>query len=390
MTNNEVVKLLTFGDGSVSTHRSAKHNGSIILRYTIAPELQVKSMIMWNRTILADRHPNTLMLLYRTKHRDGTVDIDTEYCDAGTLISFIPKFATRFRLNVAMSVALQLFMTLSYFGVVHRIVHRNINPRYIYTRADGCIKTDLYDIFDSVSIPHNGRYFLDLPYTAPECRGSHQAYFYGTSKNDTWSVGVIICAILLGKTLLPRRKAVRSPIRSLPSDTPESIQDEIEYQQERLLFEKLIRSDTDLATLVPNGELLFLVKKCLTSDPNERFTPLQAMEYIFSKCKTLDQRHPWFTNECPGDYWMELERLRVSKTDDERFAELGREMRKLVQRREVNAWKHYAIAVNDVKFRQMLQAECDRRLAITTEEHYAWSSISGPVVERGDENDTLG
>jgi serine/threonine protein kinase len=374
MTNNEVVKLFTLGDGSVSAHRSPKHDNGVILRYTIVQELQTKSMVMLNRTRLIDRHPNTLMLLYRTKHRDGTVDIDTEYCDAGTLIAFIPRFAPEYRLNVAMSVSIQVLMSLSYYSIVHQIVHRNINPRYIYSRHDGCVKTDLYDLFDSISIPYNGRYFLELPYTAPECRKSHQAYCEGTNKNDTWSVGVMICAILLGKTLLPRKKAVRPP-RQHDADTQVSIESEIEYQQERLLFERLVRNDTDLSALIPNEELLFLVKKCLTSDFNQRFTPVEAMEYIFSKSKTLSNRHPWFMEETPSNYLGELDFIRSIKDNVEVFAEVGKEMRKTTQKREYNAWKHYAIAVFDVKMCKLIQTETDRRLVIINEEHLAYQNV---------------
>jgi serine/threonine protein kinase len=247
----------------------------IFVRYIFPRALKPKAQKYLDHTSLADQHPNLLMSLLAVKHRNGSVDVDTEFADAITLMAFISKFSKEHRLIVAMSVAQQLFMGLYYREAVHGQVHRHISPRYVLLQHNGCAKLDVFDAFERDDIENNQDYFLTLPYTAPECRANVDAFLKGDSRADVWSVGMLILAILQGKTYQPHQKAQRL------GDTValETSDDRKAYRLERAEIE----DDDTRATLIqaiPDAGLRYLVGRCLVKEKAQRATPLEA--YVFT------------------------------------------------------------------------------------------------------------
>lgn len=103
------------------------------------------------------RHPNVLKYVSGTKHRDGVVDIDMEFADAGQLDSVLARVpAGKDRVRAAKCCARQVLSGLVYYHEVHGRCHRDVKPPNFLVRCDGIIKVSDFDVSKETSVGGGG------------------------------------------------------------------------------------------------------------------------------------------------------------------------------------------------------------------------------------------
>ncbi len=278
----DATRLFSITKNRVAVYRRINPPFELFARYVLPHELRTKANRIIEHTQEAPRHPNIFMTLVAVKHRDGTVDIDLEYADGGTMMAFIPRFANEHRELVALSVIRQVLQAIAYLDTVHKGQrHRHICPRYVYLRRDGCVKLDVPEMFDKETVEKNQAHFLESPYTAPECR-TLDTFFAGDHRSDLWSLGVLIIGIMTGLTLQPRRKAQRAG-DNIPSDP--LTDDEIRaYNSECDAFNALVQSNDDSLwrQYAPNDYIRFFVRRFLQDKPENRGTAMEALALTYA------------------------------------------------------------------------------------------------------------
>jgi len=251
----------------------------LFVRYTFPNELRWMAVKQVKGTEIASRHPNYIMPLLAVKHRDGSVDIDTEYADAGPLSIYMTLFPRFTRAIIAKSVAKQVLSSLLYFDNVHNMQHRNICPTTIFLRRDGCVKVGCYDLIDPTVVKANPDWYIDSPYCAPENRSkTAKERCKSDAKADVWSVGVLLFSIMVGRTLQPKNNKTH-----LGQDTEAATEDQEEYYRvEKAVFEHLWRKGTEAEwkDAIPDDELRHLVRWCLEKDVNKRASLAEALALI--------------------------------------------------------------------------------------------------------------
>jgi serine/threonine protein kinase len=152
-------------------------------------------------TKISSRHINVAMPLLATKHKNGDVDVEVEFADAGSLAMHIKLIREKFnelnkdikqaiinedenkvkilkeelheaklhQIQMAKSVARQLIDYCFYLDTVLGRVHKNLNPETVLFRKDGCVKTTFLNYLDKDYIKANRCHFIDFnAYVAPE------------------------------------------------------------------------------------------------------------------------------------------------------------------------------------------------------------------------------
>jgi len=252
-------------------------NGKVFVRYIFPPESRAKAERYINRVQISISHPNILYGISAFMHRKGVIDIDAEYCDAWSLTKLIPRIPEEWRPIVAASVVRQVLQAIVYGAYVTRTRFRHICPRYIYVRRDGCVKLDLPDIMHMNSLRDEEAYFLENPYTAPECRHSMGSFKSDDYRSDLWSVGVLILAIMTGSTLQPPYRASRTPNELTDEE------DMLDYQEDVVAFETLITTNDDNLwnMYIPNDYLRFLARRFLQIRCTSRGTIVSALAITY-------------------------------------------------------------------------------------------------------------
>lgn len=242
----------------------------IFLRYQLPPNLKWMADKMLHLAKQSNRHPNTLMFILAVKRRNGHVYIDTEVADALSLARNIPFVPQEYRTIVAKSVVRQVLSGLSYYATVQGLPHRNICPASIFLRRDGNVKCGVFDLINQKLIENNPDWFLRSPFCAPESKISIDARLNSGSAQDVWSVGALIVAIMLGKTLQPRIKPALFP--GDPVMTPTQEQRD-EYENEIRGFEEYLNgSDEVKQRIIPDSGLREIANWCLKLNPQDRPT----------------------------------------------------------------------------------------------------------------------
>lgn len=250
-------------------------NTKVFVRHIIPEDLRAKGEMFIKNAQQMISHPNILMTYLIVRYDDGNTDVDVEYMDRGTMKDFIPKIAVEHRDLVAMSVMRQILHAIAYLDIKHDGKrHRHICPRYVYLRSDGCIKLDIPEMYDQATVERNQPYFLDSPYTAPECRATSKDFFAGDYRSDLWSLGVLIVAIMTGCTMQPRRADETSTEEELHA-----------YSLEQVIFKKLITSNDDnmWKKCIPNDYIRYFTRRFLQISPMNRGTAIGALAltYVF-------------------------------------------------------------------------------------------------------------
>lgn len=235
-----------------------KPTKEILLRHHISSSENWKSGKIIAQTNSAHRHPNHIRPLVVENHREGTVDIDAEFADAGPLYIYVPTFSSKDRLIAAKSIARLLAVSLMYFDGVHdHLHHRNINPTTIFLRRDGCVKLGFFDLIgpqednekqkaenpekaaedtqcrEAAKQKHmtdNADWYFRNPFVAPEYQPKDAKEITADEmdkrircdeKADVWAVGATVISVLLGKTLLPQVEMKKYDEDSAPVPTSE-------------------------------------------------------------------------------------------------------------------------------------------------------------------------
>ncbi len=310
---NKTEPLFPLGSEDVVVHRRLDPPYEIFARYSVRRQYKAKAKRMIDHTHAASRHPNILIALLAVKHHNGTIDVDVEYCDGGTLGAFIPWFHPEHRPFAAMSIVKQVLMSLQYnMLVVSDKVHHNLCPRYIYLKRDGCVKTDIPDLWDLESLHHSWAYFSRLPYTAPELRRSPRDYSKSDEKADVWAIGVLIFAIMIGRTLQPRQKALRfgEPAPGLtPGLTATEHQallneEQAAYEADLAHFDGFIfvpeeQRNTVWAKWIPDPFLRFMAIRCLDPNPSKRISIGEAHALCILSGGVTQEAHEWIAKGAP-------------------------------------------------------------------------------------------
>lgn len=285
------VILFGFRNNTVLVMKNVE--GQIILRH-IFP-LESRSLAERNVTRLKEavRHPNILNALMASKHRDHSIDVDMEYCDAWSLTNLIPRIPPAWRPIVAASVARQALQAIVYLDLLYpNLRFRHISPRYVYVCRDGSVKLDLPDLIEKDLLGTNLDYFLESPYTAPESRYTIES-FRNSMTCDVWSVGVLIVAIMTGHTLQP---PYRVSDRRVPGEDEDAM---IEYSDDVSAFETLITvSDDDLwREYIPNDYLRYLARRMLQLRNDKRISSVSALATTYALGGVAASSAPTYTRD---------------------------------------------------------------------------------------------
>jgi len=202
-------------------------------------------------TKVSSRHINAAMPLLASKNRNGDVDVEVEFADAGSLTYLLAtinkkinddasdKHETRLhQIQMAKSVCRQLVDYCFYLDTVLNRAHKNLNPDTVFCRRDGCVKVGFFNYLDKSYMKANPYHYLDFnAYTAPELGArdfykqpikpdADLMYFAKTAmtmfnkekiidmainnkmkgstiKSDIWSIGVIMYSIMSATNMMP-------------------------------------------------------------------------------------------------------------------------------------------------------------------------------------------
>lgn len=297
-----------------SVLRKINSPNEVFVRYHIPPEntKKVSALVAHHRR--AGCHPNILMSLLAFKHEDKSVDVDMEHASAGPLMVFLSRFDPQHRVSIAKSIARQAAESLLYTSIVHQQQHRDINPRTVLLRIDGCLKLDLCDMVDITTVEQNPELFLTTPYLAPEYQldervthkeihkaakkylgmmnddGSDSETIKHDEKADVWSLGVLILAILKGT---PYRSQAK-PSRPNEDAHYYTIQDHILHTQEKAHLKALLKTphnDPLWAKEIPDNDLRHMVQRCLEVNPNKRASLAEIAEIMDRQDSNHHQAH---------------------------------------------------------------------------------------------------
>jgi serine/threonine protein kinase len=210
-------------------------------------------------------HPNIIAPFNTIDHENGSVTLETEFADAGPLHIYIPFFPLNTRIAVAKSVLRQVAEGLYHMHAIYDMEHKNLNPKKIFVRRDGCIKIGPFDAIDENTPAEE---LFDSVYCAPEYRmsldpeESYEKRLEMGEKGDIWALGVLIIAIVSGNLLISR---------------------------DRDFFDNIVFRSTDLdwKNFIPDSALRYITKRCFNKTPKERPSIMRILSliYIFGNCE---------------------------------------------------------------------------------------------------------
>ena len=269
--------------------RRRKPPEEVMVRYYIKPVQEERQKIYVKYTQEASRHPGGFMALLAVKHRNGIVDVDTEYFDfkpIAEIVSFIPSNR---RVDLAKSLAFQLFHYLLYLQMMGEPGHGFVDSRNIYTRRDGRITLNIPGQLTKSAIIVNKTYLQNSPYIAPERKPD--SFELSSISSDVYGIGVVIFSILTGKVFLPKHEFVQPGIDDYKDKKPrdykpepfipqQTIEEVAEFREELKYFEEKIRNIDEMKRICPDPYLLYLMTKCLHQDPTKRIRPSNAIAFM--------------------------------------------------------------------------------------------------------------
>lgn len=289
----DVIKLLSGTKEKPKVQVLRRIGPEIFVRYFIDKAERWKSLKMIEMTQLASRHPNIVMPLLAVKHRDGRIEIDTEFADAGNAMIYLVTFPLEYKVLAAKSVARQLVASLHYFDVVHDKQHRNICPTTVFFRRDGCVKLGFYDLMNPSVVKENPTWYLENPYVPPECRGRSELHIEQRcrtdSKADVWMVGVMILSIITGKTFLPKVPKKRYDDEEAPQPTEGQA---AAFKNECEMFEQIVNGDAKAwRVLIPDAKLRYFTKRCLRRQVDFRASLAELAALVHVLGGVWDEKH---------------------------------------------------------------------------------------------------
>lgn len=172
------------------------------------------------------RFPNFIHHEGQTRHTTGAVEHLMECADGGSLLRYIELLKSikrdiseentegfnNYLIQFCNSIVLQLVEGIFYLehviGKESAFPHRNITPKTILLRTDGCLKLRTPNLLNDVHIKENQDNYFN-GYASPEAikpTPPTQGYSNRSSmdfKSDMWSIGAIAYSIMTCQSLLP-------------------------------------------------------------------------------------------------------------------------------------------------------------------------------------------
>lgn len=226
-------------------------------------------------------HQNIVSLI-SVFHSSETFTLVFEYCETD-LSRYIKKKNGSLLMAEIKSFSYQLIDSVSYIHS-NSIIHRDIKPQNILVTNQLKIKLGDFGLSLLLNVPHENlsHEVVTLWYRAPEILLQDDEY---GKASDLWSVGCVLCEMILGKPLFPGSNEKDQIVRIFNVlGTPDKCGWDKAFQMKGYPDGCRKKEGIGIRAILPensNNELINLIENLLVLDPKRRITAKNAIYHKY-------------------------------------------------------------------------------------------------------------
>lgn len=226
-----------------------------VVRKSLDPSFQIFKEQIFNAMKKIGRHPCAIMPTKCTSFPDGSMFIEEEFADGGSLSSMLEKISpeiSQFKIQFTKSVARQLADFIFWRETVYGEPYQMINPDTILFQRNGFVKMKFFNFTTKDLLTDNLYVSEDL--------------------SDVWALGAILFSIMTGCNFLPTCQQFKTSEGISLSWKKNSKFDSVSA----LKFIKTATED-EWNDLIGNCDLSYLIKWCILEKPK----PVELLSFMY-------------------------------------------------------------------------------------------------------------